>query len=294
MSMKMRLVFAVLVICLFGCSDDSDDSMVGPGLDANGNFSVSNGDIEIAGTLDLPPTQGPHPVIIIVPGSGRSTREDASLATQLFVPQGIAVLRYDKRGVGESTGVFEAPGAETSIRIFADLASDVLALVGFLKSRPEINAEKIGLFGTSQGGWIVPLVASQSADVAFTICASGATNTVGISDYYDLLADNLSLSIDEVIAMLPDFSGVHGFDPLPHLQALTVPGLWLYGGEDRSNPTQADIAILEKLIADLGKDFTILLLPFSNHDLIDVRTNELDPELIQSLLDWVLAQISNS
>ena len=291
MSMKMRLVFAILLICVFGCSDDS---MMEPDLVDNGNFTVSNGAVTIAGTLDLPSTQGPHPVIIIVPGSGMSTREDASSATVLFVPQGIAVVRYDKRGVGESTGVFEAPGAETSIRIFADLASDVLALIGFLKSRPEIDAEQIGLFGTSQGGWIVPLVASQSDDVAFTICASGATNTVGISDYYDLLADNLSLSIEEIIAMLPDFSGVHGFDPLPHLEALTVPGLWIYGSMDRSNPTQADIAVLVKLIADLGKDFTILVFPFSNHDLIDVRTNELDPELIPSLLEWVLTHISNS
>ncbi len=108
------------------------------------------------------------------------------------------------------------------------------------------------------------------------------------------MADDLSLSIEKIIEMLPDFSGVHGFDPLPHLEALTVPGLWIYGGMDRSNPTQADIAVLEKLITDLGKDFTILLLPFSNHDLIDVRTNELDAELILSLLGWVLTHISNS
>ena len=290
MSLRIYIFITILLVFWLKCSEDNPQSP----LDDNGNFAVSNGSVTIAGTLDLPSTQGPHPVIIIVPGSGMSTREDAGLATALFVPQGIAVLRYDKRGVGESTGVFEAPGAETSVRIFADLASDVVALISFLKSLPEIDAEQIGLFGSSQGGWIVPLVASQSDDVAFTICASGATNTVGISDYYDLLADDLSLSIEKIIEMLPDFSGVHGFDPLPHLEALTVPGLWIYGGEDRSNPTQADIAVLEKLITDLGKDFTILLLPFSNHDLIDVRTNELDPELIPSLLDWVLTHINIS
>ena len=55
------------------------------------------------------------------------------MATEIFVPQGIAVVTYDKRGVGASTGVFEAPGAESSVRIFADLAGDVLALVGFVK-----------------------------------------------------------------------------------------------------------------------------------------------------------------
>ena len=147
------------------------------------------------------------------------------MATEIFAPQGIAVVTYDKRGVGASTGVFEAPGAESSVRIFADLAGDVLARVGFVKRHPDIESGQIGLFGTSQGGWIVPLVASQSDDVTFTICASGATNTVGLSDYYDALADDSSLSIDQAIERLPDFSGVHGFDPLPYLQELTIPGL---------------------------------------------------------------------
>ena len=71
----------------------------------------------------------------------------------------------------------------------------------------------------------MPLVASQSDDVTFTICASGATNTVGLSDYYDALADDSSLSIDQAIERLPDFSEVHGFDPLPYLKELTIPGL---------------------------------------------------------------------
>jgi len=294
------IIGLLLTLTLINCSDEDnplesgDDKNALWSRDDNDNFTVLNGDVTIAGTLDLPSTQGPHPVIIIVPGSGKTTREAASIATEIFVPQGIAVLRYDKRGVGESTGVFEGPGAETSIRIFDDLASDVLALIGFLKSQADINSEQIGLSGASQGGWIAPLVASQSNDVAFIICTSGATNTVGVSDYYDFLADDSSLSIDEIIEMLPDFTGVHGFDPLPSLKALTIPGLWIYGGQDRSNPTKADIAILETLIADLGKDFTILLFPPSNHELIDVQTNELDPQLVPSLLNWVLMHVSIS
>ena len=281
-----------MMLSVLNCSDEDNPQS---SIDDDGNFTTSSGDVTIAGTLDLPSTEGPYPVAVIVPGSGRSTREGSTAVSELILPHGMAVLRYDKRGVGESTGIFEAPGAENSIRIFNDLANDVLALVSFLKSQPNIDSKQIGLFGGSQGGWIVPLAASQSDDVAFIICTSGATNTVGISDYYDSLADDLSLSIDEVIEMLPNFSSVHGFDPLPSLKALNVPGLWIYGGEDRSNPTQADIAVLEKLIVDFEKNFTVLLFPFGNHDLIDVRTNELDPELIPSILNWMSthASISN-
>jgi hypothetical protein len=65
----------------------------------------------------------------------------------------------------------------------------------------------------------------------------------------------------------------------------------IYGGADRSNPTQAGMPVIERLTADLGKNFTILLFPFSNHDLIDVRTNEFDPALVPSLLDWVFGGI---
>jgi len=289
MRLLRPIIFSILLYIVFSCSNESPQSPIND----SGDFIVASGDIEIAGTIDYPTNDGPYPVIIVIPGSGKRTREDTKVAVDIFVPQGIAVLRYDKRGVGKSTGIFEGPGAETSVRIFDDLASDILALIEFLKTVPEIDAQQIGLFGSSQGAWIVPLVAAQSSDVAFTICSSGATNTVGISDYYDLMADDSTSSIESIISKLPEFNGVHGFDPLAYLKQMIKPGLWLYGGEDRSNPTHADIEILEELIDDFDKDFTILLFPFSDHELIDIRTNEPDPELIPSLIDWIVKQISN-
>src|SRR5262249_38161797 len=80
--------------------------------------------------------------------------------------QGIAVLGYDKRGVGESTGDWRQASLQ-------DLADDAIAAVRFLKARRDIDANRIGVFGGSQGGWIAPLAATRSADIKFVISICG-------------------------------------------------------------------------------------------------------------------------
>ncbi|HEV2473224.1 MAG TPA: alpha/beta hydrolase, partial [Chthonomonadales bacterium] len=79
---------------------------------------------------------------------------------------GIAVLRYDKRGVGQSTGDYA--GATTE-----DFAADALSGVRYLKSRKEIDARRIGLIGHSEGGLIAPMAAAQSPDIAFIVMLAG-------------------------------------------------------------------------------------------------------------------------
>jgi dipeptidyl aminopeptidase/acylaminoacyl peptidase len=122
--------------------------------------------VTIAGSLRLPPAPGRHPAVVYAHGSGPGTGNQISLLAHFFLHRGIAVLGYDKRGVGASTGDWR--------RIdFPELASDALAAVRYLRSRPDIDPQKVGLFGISQGGWIVSLAASRSPDVAFFISHSG-------------------------------------------------------------------------------------------------------------------------
>lgn len=83
-----------------------------------------------------------------------------------FASQGVAALTYDKRGVGASGGDFRKVP-------FMDLCGDGLAAVAFLKARSDIDPHRIGVWGLSQGGWLGPLAASQSRDVAFVIAVSG-------------------------------------------------------------------------------------------------------------------------
>ncbi|MGH7602162.1 MAG: alpha/beta hydrolase family protein, partial [bacterium] len=212
-----------------------------------GDFSIKNGDVTITGTLDLPSTPGPYPVMIFIPGSGRETREADKPAQSIVLPQGIALFRYDKRGLGQSTGTYQNVNLQNSAQLIPERASDVLAIVNFLATHQDINPKQIFLWGTSQGAWVAPLVAMQSDKVAFIICINGGGSSVGIEGYYDDLADDESKSIAQLTAMLANYTGMHGYDPSAALQALNVPALWIYGGMDRSNPTFYDIAQLEKI-----------------------------------------------
>jgi dienelactone hydrolase len=124
----------------------------------------ASGRITLAGTLVLPAGSEQHPAVVLFHGSGAQERD--LFTARWFASQGIAVLAYDKRGVGESTGNFRAVP-------FMDLCDDGLAAIEYLKSRKEIDAKRIGVWGLSQGGWLGPLAASRSPDVSFVIAVSG-------------------------------------------------------------------------------------------------------------------------
>jgi uncharacterized protein len=124
----------------------------------------ASGDIALAGTLILPEGSQPHPAVVLFHGSGLQKRD--LITARWFAAEGIAALAYDKRGVGESGGDFRKVP-------FMELCDDGLGAIKYLKSRKEIDAKRIGVWGLSQGGWLGPLAASRSADVAFVIAVSG-------------------------------------------------------------------------------------------------------------------------
>jgi pimeloyl-ACP methyl ester carboxylesterase len=134
-----------------------------------------NGAVHLAGTLTVPPgPRGPFPAVLLITGSGPQNRDEEVFGHKPFLVladhltrAGIAVLRVDDRGVGESTGDFAA--ATT-----ADFATDVQAGVEFLKHQPEVARDRIGLIGHSEGAIIAPLVASGSSDVAFIVLLAGS------------------------------------------------------------------------------------------------------------------------
>ena len=131
--------------------------------------TLRNGDVTLAATLLKPGTGGKHPAVVYIPGSGGDyTSRDSSLYREYhqLISNGIAVLIYDKRGSGASTGDWR----ESS---FESLGEDALAGVAYLKSRKDINAKQIGVWGFSQGATIAPYAASRSKDVAFVIMMGG-------------------------------------------------------------------------------------------------------------------------
>ena len=116
-----------------------------------------NGKTTLTGTLTIPPGAGPHPGVVYVSGSGDTLREEAHWLDGLFVSRGIAVLAYDKRGVGQSGGVY--PGDLASEETINTLAGDAAAAARFLAAQPGIDRSRVGFYGLSQGGWIIPQAA---------------------------------------------------------------------------------------------------------------------------------------
>lgn len=127
-----------------------------------------NGDTILAGTLVRPNKSGQFPAIVFTHGSGNQTRSETFYRSRAywFARNGIAALIYDRRGKGASKGV----GNVT----WENLADDALAGVQMLKTRSEINPKQIGVSGFSQGGWVSPVAATRSKDVAFILIGSAA------------------------------------------------------------------------------------------------------------------------
>ncbi len=138
--------------------------------------TFQNGDVTLAGTLTLPAGDGPFPALILLSGSGQQDRNEALPIVPGYKPfyeiadtltrQGVAVLRYDDRGVGGSTG---DPTTATS----ADFADDAEAAFRFLQDRADIDGEQIGMLGHSEGGILAAMIAARNPDVAFVISMAG-------------------------------------------------------------------------------------------------------------------------
>lgn len=128
-------------------------------------ISISSPPATLLGDLVLPPGPGPHPAVVLLHGSAHGGREGWNYCSWAvpFLRRGYAVLLFDKRGTGESTG----PWMERSFADLDELAADAVAAVDLLAARPEIDAGRIGLSGGSQAGWVALLAAERSERVAF-------------------------------------------------------------------------------------------------------------------------------
>ena len=136
-------------------------------IEKRDDVRFSNGGVQLAGTLISPATGRKHPAIILVHGSGAENREHMLPFARFLIRRGMAVLGYDKRGVGGSTGDWNTAS-------FDDLAGDAVAAFEYLKTRTDIEHAQIGLLGVSQAGWIMPIAAIRAKDIAFLISISGA------------------------------------------------------------------------------------------------------------------------
>jgi uncharacterized protein len=200
--------------------------------------------IKLAGTLTLPKGAGPFPAALLIAGSGPQDRDESLanhrpflLIADALTRKGIAVLRYDKRGVGQSTG---NPDTATTL----DLAADAQAALAFLKSRKEIDGSKIGLIGHSEGAIIAPYLAGHTKDVKWVVllAAPATTGEQTLLNQSELIGRAGGLSEDQLDASL-------GFDQAayalvrkekdPNVLAEKLVGLVKESGLDAALPPAA-------------------------------------------------------
>jgi fermentation-respiration switch protein FrsA (DUF1100 family) len=157
-------------------------------------------DVHLAGTLTLPEGEGPFPAAIMITGSGGQDRDETMLEHKPFAViadhltrHGIAVLRFDDRGVGQSKGNY---ATATS----ADLATDANAAFAYLATRPEIRRDAIGMIGHSEGGMIGPIAMAGNPDVAFFVSLAGPGTNLDrlMLSQRRLLATQMGLSQEEI------------------------------------------------------------------------------------------------
>ena len=130
-------------------------------------------DITLDGTLTMPEGDGPFPLAILISGSGRQNRDSDILGHKPFhviadhlAKNGVAVIRYDDRGVSKSTGTFSKATTE-------DLAQDAEAVFSYAETLDKIDKSKVGIIGHSEGGMIAPWIASRNSKVDFIISLAG-------------------------------------------------------------------------------------------------------------------------
>lgn len=181
-------IFLIFLIPLLGCKQEK--KYLNP-VSENVIFINTKDNVQLYGTLSLPNKEGSFPVAILISGNGKHTRDAAFGKHKPFLDisnyltkKGIAVLRYDKRGIGQSTGNYDSADS-------FDFAEDVNSAIKYLLTRKEIKKNQIGLIGHSEGGLIAPIVASQASNVAFIISLAGPS----------LSGDKILLSQQKAIAL---------------------------------------------------------------------------------------------
>ena len=254
----------------------------------------STGGVVLAATITEPVSSGPHPGIVVVHGSEAGTRILYGVWDALYSALGFAVLTYDKRGNGESTGVY--PGETSTVASLSTFADDASACARFLAAWPGVDPKRVGFHGGSQGGWTVPLAIQRFPAAAFAVLLSGPAVSVGQQTVWSLSSGDASFVATEspdAIAARMRAAVNDGYQPRPALLALRLPVLWLNGETDRHVPTAFNLAVLRSM---QKANFEAVVLPGVSHALLenasgldddDPKATRLAPDLFTRIAAWL-------
>lgn len=251
--------------------------------------------ITLAGSILQP--KNSFAAVVIVHGSDPVKRE-MEFAKRL-AKEGIAVFTYDKRGVGESGGVYVGPSVGTNNIDTANLtllAQDANAAAETFQTYLKDKKIPIGLVGFSQAGWIIPMAASKNPQIKFMVLFSGPTITTleqlrfqfytnGNNSFWE---NHTEAEAIEHTKNDPDKYQFAATDPKTYLSTLSIPGLWLFGEKDIQIPVQLCIEQLNTLTTQ-GKPFEYTSFPKLGHN--TSSSNETAP--IDTAVQWMKQKALN-
>lgn len=256
---------------------------------ATEDVKFTNAGVVLEGTVFKP--KHIDAAVVLVHGSGQETRM-VKIAS-LLAENGIAVLTYDKRGVGKSGGIYAGPEVGTNNIDSANLqllALDASVAARTLSTFLPNNKVPLGLMGFSQAGWIIPMAAKANNKIKFMVLFSCPVVTTleqlrfqfytnGDSKFWDT---HTEADARKHISSDADRYQFAATDPRDALSALSIPGLWLFGGRDIQIPVGLSTERLNLLKAS-GKAYQYQLFPELGHN----TSSSKSPETTSFAIQWI-------
>jgi uncharacterized protein len=251
--------------------------------------------IRIAAWVYVPRTAAPHAAVIVIPGSAPFKAGFYDVWADRVVRRGLVVIVPDKRGVGGTGGDFERENNGSLVNL-SRLADDVVAAVRYAGTRRDVRADRIGVLGLSQAGWVGPMAAVRSSAIAFMAYITAPTVS-GREEriWSDMRGDDAGTALQsrEAAERALDTVTAGGVDARPLLGTLTIPGYWLFGTDDNSIPSRRSVQVLDSLARD-GHDYTVDTIPGAGHLVMKRVSGSLLPSIAPAswpkLLDWLEAR----
>lgn len=280
------------------------------------------GGFTLGGTLTVPSrASGKVPAVVTITGSGQQDRDEYIPVGGGYRPfrqvadtlgrRGIAVLRLDDRTVGLSGG---------KIGTSADYADDIRAAIAYLRTRPEIDAERIAILGHSEGGLIGPMVAAGDPRLkAIVVMAGPAYNGLDIIHYQqrngvesdstirpavrDSVLRAAARSLDSLARVSPWMDFFLKYDPLPAARRVRVPALILQGATDHQVTPEQATKLADAMRAGGNRDVTVRVFPELDHLFVldpsgqpsgyaTLKSARVSTSVLGALADWLVERLA--
>ncbi|MEV1249361.1 prolyl oligopeptidase family serine peptidase [Nonomuraea sp. NPDC049750] len=236
------------------------------------------------GTVRAPTTPGRHPAMVFVSGSGNGSRTEFTPQAEFLAKAGVVTLAFDKRTVGYNF----------RDRDFGLLADDALRMVEYMRTRPDVDPDRTGLWGVSEGGWVVPIAAAKSRDVGFAVLVSSPNvsplRQVAWALNEQLLRLRAPIGVRDLLTRAMGGVGFNflRYDAMPALRQIRQPVLAFYGTMDPSIPfVESSQSLITALKAAGNDQYTIRFMDKADHAM-RINGGPFAHGYLETLANWIL------